>query len=123
MSRADPNPVANRRPLTSRSSAWARFLTDVLVRMRTGLCDNGEMLKASAVRVLRSGERNAWLEVELREGRYRQIRRVLEAVDMECLRLVRVAIDAIKLGDLPKGAVRSLTQREVETLQLRTRMA
>lgn len=34
MSRADPNPVANRRPLTSRSSAWARFLTDVLVRMR-----------------------------------------------------------------------------------------
>jgi 23S rRNA pseudouridine2605 synthase len=96
---------------------------DVLVRMRNGVRDNGEILKASAVRVLRLGERNAWLEVELREGRYRQIRRMLEAVDIECLRLVRVAIDAIKLGELPKGAVRSLTQREVETLQLRTRTA
>jgi len=95
----------------------------MLARMRAGLCDDGEVLKASAVRVLRSGEKNAWLEVELREGRYRQIRRMLKAADVECLRLVRVAIDDIKLGDLAKGAVRALTQREVQILRQRTRMA
>jgi phosphatidylglycerophosphate synthase len=54
MSRADPNPVANRRPLTSRSSAWARFLTDVLVRMRIApnAISVGSVLFAAAGAVL-----------------------------------------------------------------------
>ncbi len=61
-------------------------------------------------RLLRSGDRNGRIEAELKEGRNRQIRRMLEALNIECLRLVRVAFGNIMLGDLPKGAVRALTR-------------
>ena len=70
---------------------------EMIAHMRRGICEGGEMLKASSVKFLRSGGRSTWLEVELREGRYRQIRRMLKGLDIECLRLVRVAIDDIKL--------------------------
>jgi 23S rRNA pseudouridine2605 synthase len=95
---------------------------EMIAHMRRGVCEGGEMLKASAVKMLRSGDRNAWLEVELREGRYRQIRRMLKGLDMECLRLVRVAVDDIKLGDLTKGAARTLDRREVEILRQRVKI-
>jgi len=93
----------------------------MIAHMRRGVCEGGEMLTASSVQILRSGDRNTWLEVELREGRYRQIRRMLKALDMECLRLVRVAIDDIKLGDLGKGAARPLQPSEIEILRQRTK--
>jgi 23S rRNA pseudouridine2605 synthase len=68
---------------------------------------------------LRSGDRNAWIEVELKEGRNRQIRRMLEALGVECLRLVRVAIADLLLGELAKGAVRPLSDAEVRLLKQR----
>nr|WP_312865172.1 pseudouridine synthase [Rhizobium lusitanum] len=88
-------------------------------RMERGIIDDGELLTASMARLLRSGDRNSWIEVELKEGRNRQIRRMLEALGIECLRLVRVAFGDIALGDLPKGAVRPLTEAEI--LRLRRR--
>ena len=88
-------------------------------RMERGIIDDGELLTASSARLLRSGDRNSWIEVELKEGRNRQIRRMLEALGIECLRLVRVAFGDIALGDLPKGAVRALTEAEI--LRLRRR--
>ncbi|WP_276121572.1 pseudouridine synthase [Pararhizobium qamdonense] len=94
----------------------------VIAQMRRGVCEGGEMLKASSVRMLRSGDRNTWIEVELREGRYRQIRRMLKGLDMECLRLIRVAIDDIKLGDLAKGSARPLDRHEIEILRRRTQI-
>ncbi len=85
--------------------------------MTTGMEVDGQTLTAAAVRPLRAGEKNAWLEVELTEGKNRQIRRMLEAMGLECLRLVRVAIGDITLGDLAKGATRLLTDAEVRSLQ------
>lgn len=93
-----------------------------LAKMRAGIADDGELLKAAAVRLLREGDRNAWLEIELREGKNRQIRRMLEHLGVECLRLVRVAIGDIVLGDLPKGAVRALSATEVERLREQTHL-
>jgi 23S rRNA pseudouridine2605 synthase len=61
---------------------------------------------------LREGEKNCWLEVTLDEGKNRQIRRVLEALGMKVLRLVRVSIGSVKLGALPKGSWRALTRKE-----------
>ncbi|NLS01386.1 rRNA pseudouridine synthase [Rhizobium sp. P38BS-XIX] len=90
-----------------------------LERMERGIIDDGELLTASSARVLRSGDRNSWLEVELKEGRNRQIRRMLEALGIECLRLVRVAFGDMELGDLPKGAVRALTDAEITRLRRR----
>jgi len=83
--------------------------------------DGGELLRAKSARVLRSGERNAWLEVVLDEGKNRQIRRMLEALGIEVLRLVRVAIGPLALGKLPKGAHRTLTPRERITLDAAAR--
>ncbi|RAX43365.1 pseudouridine synthase [Rhizobium tropici] len=93
-----------------------------LARMERGIVDDGELLTASSARLLRSGDRNSWIEVELKEGRNRQIRRMLEALGIECLRLVRVAFGDIALGDLPKGGVRALTEAEILGLRRRAGM-
>jgi 23S rRNA pseudouridine2605 synthase len=67
--------------------------------------------------VLRGGgERHSWLEIILDEGKNRHIRRMLEALNMEVLRLVRGAIGPLLLGDLPKGATRALDPKEKQTL-------
>jgi 23S rRNA pseudouridine2605 synthase len=73
---------------------------------------DGELLRAKSASLLRQGERNSWLEIILDEGRNRQIRRMLESLGVEVLRLIRVAIGPLLLGDLPKGAVRALTPEE-----------
>jgi len=73
---------------------------------------DGEFLRVKSASVLRSGERNCWLEITLDEGRNRHIRRMFETMGVDVLRLIRVAIGALKLGDLPKGAVRALSEQE-----------
>ena len=90
--------------------------TDTLQRMREGVVEAGEHLAVRAVSLLRAGERNAWLEIALDEGRNRQIRRILSALDFEVLRLVRVAIGGVVLGDLAKGAWRELDAAELAML-------
>lgn len=89
-------------------------LLSALVR---GVEHEGDLLRAKAVRLLRAGERNAWLEIVLDEGRNRQIRRLLGAFDINVLRLVRVAIGTLELGDLGKGQWRSLAADEVARLR------
>lgn len=88
----------------------------VLAMLVEGVDIEGERLRAASVRMLRSGERNAWLEIVLDEGRNRQIRRLLAAVDIAVLRLVRVAIGELVLGELPKGQWRSLELAEARAL-------
>lgn len=78
--------------------------------------EGGEVLRAKSATVLRAGEKNAWLEIVLDEGRNRQIRRLLEALDIGVLRLMRVAIGELALGELPKGQWRLLTPAEWEAL-------
>jgi len=122
--------------LLSNDSAWAARLTDpeshldktyhvqidtrpdseLLQQLRAGIDDAGEHLAAKAVRELRRGAKNAWLEVVLDEGRNRQIRRLLAAFDIGVLRLVRVAIGSLPLGDLAGGKWRALTIPEVDAL-------
>jgi 23S rRNA pseudouridine2605 synthase len=73
---------------------------------------DGEFLRVKSASVIRSGDRNCWLEITLDEGRNRHIRRMFETIGIEVLRLIRVAIGALKLGDLPKGEVRTLNEQE-----------
>jgi 23S rRNA pseudouridine2605 synthase len=72
------------------------------------LCD----LRAKAAIILRHGDKNSWLEITLDEGKNRQIRRLLESAGVEVLRLVRVSIGPLQLGDLKKGASRQLSVDE-----------
>lgn len=83
--------------------------------------DVRERLAARRASVLRAGGRHGWLEVVLDEGRNRHIRRLLEGLDVEVLRLVRIAVGSITLGDLRKGEWRHLTAREVRDAALSPR--
>jgi 23S rRNA pseudouridine2605 synthase len=72
----------------------------------------GDMLRVKSASLLRQGERNSWLEIILDEGKNRHIRRMFETMGIEVLRLIRVAIGPLRLGDLAKGAVRPMTPDE-----------
>ena len=84
--------------------------------LTAGVNSDGELIRAVAARVLRSGKKNSWLEITLDEGKNRQIRRMLAGLGVEVLRLVRVAIGPLPLGKLPKGAHRALTVEELHSL-------
>lgn len=73
---------------------------------------SGEFLSVKRVSRLRGGEKNTWIEVVLDEGRNRHIRRIFEELGIEVLRLVRVEIGPLQLGDLAKGEVRALSREE-----------
>ena len=122
--------------LFSNDPAWAARITDpktgpsktyhvhidrlptaaLLETLEKGVVLNGERLNAKSARCLRAGQKNAWLEIVLAGGRNRQIRRMLAAVDVSVLRLVRVAIGPLSLGKLPKGQWRALTEQEIDLL-------
>jgi len=85
---------------------------DLLARLKRGVSVGSDLLRVKEARALRVGSENSWLEITLDEGKNRQIRRVLGALGAQVLRLVRVSIGLLELGDLKKGAVRPLTKRE-----------
>ena len=125
--------------LLSNDTGWAAAITDpathldktyhvqvagkpdasVLAAMLAGAEDAGDWLRARHVSLLRTGEKNAWLEVVLDEGRNRHIRRLLGALGFDVLRLVRVAIGPLVLGELAKGQWRQLSEGEVRALDAR----
>ncbi|MGO4699890.1 pseudouridine synthase [Dyella sp. 2RAB6] len=122
--------------LLSNDSAWAARLTEprhhvdktyhvqidavpdtaLLERLAHGVVEEGERLAAKQAALLRTGEKNAWLEIVLDEGRNRHIRRLLAAHDIGVLRLIRVAIGTLPLGELAKGQWRHLRPEEVAAL-------
>ncbi len=95
--------------------------TAVLAALRNGVEfteDSGVRHRSAPaeVRVLRRAGVDTWLLLTIHEGRKRQIRRMLAAVGLPVVRLVRVGIGSLTLGDLPVGQWRYLTAGEVEAL-------
>lgn len=88
----------------------------VLQTLLAGIDSEVGFLCATRVELLRQGEKNAWLEITLDEGRNRQIRRLLQALDIAVLRLIRTAIGGLALAGLPKGHCRELTAAELSLL-------
>jgi 23S rRNA pseudouridine2605 synthase len=77
-----------------------------------------EFLRVKRAAIVRVGKKNSWLEIVLDQGKNRQIRRLLAALGIEVLRLVRIAVGPLQLGDLPKGKVRELTEEEKAALDV-----
>jgi 23S rRNA pseudouridine2605 synthase len=77
---------------------------------------DGEVLRTKQARLLRAGQKNCWLEIILDEGKNRQIRRTIEGMGVDVLRLIRVAMGPLQLGDLAKGKYRVLTLDEKRVL-------
>ena len=65
---------------------------------------------------MRDSEKRTHLEITITEGRNRQVRRMLEAVDSKVMKLVRTAIGPIRIGELPIGRWRNLSDDEVAAL-------
>jgi len=84
---------------------------------------SGETLRAKQARVLRGGQRNTWLELVLDEGKNRQIRRMLDHLGITVLRLVRVAVGPLQLGELPKGKYRYLSPNEKTAMDQATKVS
>lgn len=104
---------------------------DALAQLRKGIRLSGKRTRPAEVRLLpaapdlpdrpvpirfRKSIPTAWLEITLREGLNRQVRRMTAAVGHPTLRLVRIAIGPIVLGDLQPGHWRDLTKREIEEI-------
>jgi 23S rRNA pseudouridine2605 synthase len=84
----------------------------LMAKLMSGVESDGELLRATKARLVRGGEKRSWIEVTLDEGKNRQIRRMFEQLGLEVLRLVRIGIGPLPLGDLPKGEWRRLSAEE-----------
>ncbi len=93
--------------------ADAHFLGRLMHGMKS---KDGELLRVKQASLLRSGQKNCWLEIILDEGKNRHIRRMIESAEVEVLRLIRVAVGPLQLGDLAKGVSRPLTHGEKKSL-------
>jgi 23S rRNA pseudouridine2605 synthase len=85
-------------------------------RFTRGVLHEGETLKAEKARVLSVNNSNSLVELELAEGKNREVRRLFESQGLEVNRLVRTQIGKIKLGELPSGKWRILTEPEIKSL-------
>ena len=95
-----------------------RPLSDAdLERLRAGVVLDGRSTAPAIVERSRPGQGGYWLRVVLREGRNRQVRRMIEAVGGNVMRLVRTRIGPLRLDDLEPGEWRELTTDEVRQLR------
>lgn len=90
--------------------------TELLVK---GVVHEGERLKAERARVLATNNRTTLLELELAEGKYRELRRMFEVLGRGVVKLQRIQIGPIKLGELRLGRWRTLTGAEIKSLLAR----
>ena len=90
---------------------------DVLAQLHRGIHLAEGFAHAKHVRIKSRRKRSTILEMVLDEGRNREVRRLLARVGHKVQRLKRIAVGPVRLGDMPVGAVRLLTIREIESLQ------
>jgi len=103
-------------PKTYQVKAATLLSDEQIGRLRLGVTLTDGPTRPAEVHRLRDGPRHTFLEITISEGRNRQVRRMLEAVGSKVLKLVRTAIGPVRIGDLPIGKWRRLTDKEIRTL-------
>ncbi len=86
-------------------------------QLRAGISLQDGVTSPATVRILKRLRKKSWLEIELHEGRYREVRRMFEVLGYTVEKLVRTRFGPIRLGSLSVGKLHPLTSREVESLQ------
>ena len=104
-------------PKTYLVKASQRLTDEQLQRLRDRVELADGPTRPARVRRVRDSEKYTHLEITLTEGRNRQVRRMIEALDVTVLKLVRVKIGPIPIGGLAIGKWRSLTPAEVRALR------
>jgi len=99
-----------------RVSVSGQVTPEIASTLTKGVYHEGDLLKAEKVRILRSAQGKSLVELTLREGKNREVRRLFETQNLTVDKLQRVQIGAIKLGELPKGKWRTLTAAEIKSL-------
>jgi pseudouridine synthase len=103
-------------PKTYLVKASTRLSDEQLQQLRDGIAlDDGQTRPAQVTRV-RDSAKYTHFEIKITEGRNRQVRRMVEALGAKVLKLVRVQLGAIRIGTLPIGKWRHLTDAEVRQL-------
>lgn len=99
-----------------RATVEGRVASPMLKRFLAGIEDAGETLKAEKARIISANNSHSVVELELAEGRNREVRRLFASQELNVIRLQRIQIGRIKLGELPVGKWRSLTEPEIKSL-------
>jgi 23S rRNA pseudouridine2605 synthase len=93
-----------------------RVEREMLAQFVRGIFQGGEKLKADKTRLVSASSSRSVVELELTEGKNREIRRLFESQNITVKRLQRLQIGAIKLGELKPGKWRTLTEPEIKSL-------
>jgi pseudouridine synthase len=89
---------------------------EMLRRFTQGLWFEGEKYKAEKARLISGGTSQSTVELDLAEGKYREVRRLFESQGRTVKRLQRTQIGKLKIGELRPGKWRSLTEAEINSL-------
>ena len=103
-------------PKTYLVKASTLLSDEQLEHLRRGVTLNDGPTRPAVVQRIRDAAKYTFLEITISEGRNRQVRRMLEAVDSKVLKLVRTAIGPVRIGELVIGKHRGLTEAEVGVL-------
>jgi 23S rRNA pseudouridine2605 synthase len=90
---------------------------DDLAMIRKGIRLEDGITAPARVRVVERLRKNAWVEIDIHEGRKREVRRMFEALGYFVEKLIRIRVGTVGLGSLPRGALRPLSHAEVKTLR------
>ena len=99
-----------------RATVEGRVEPGMLQRMLRGVEHEGETLQAQKARLIDANNSHSLVELELAEGKNREVRRLFESQGLTVSRLQRTQIGPIKLGELPLGKWRALTEPEIKSL-------
>ncbi len=104
-------------PKVYRAEVRGKVRRDLPTRLKEGVYLSDGKAFASEVRIVHSATDRSMLEITLREGKNRQVRRMLARCDHKVTRLTRIKIGTLSMKNLPLGGARRLTGRELQSLR------
>jgi 23S rRNA pseudouridine2605 synthase len=103
-------------PKTYLVKASTLLSDEQLQQLRDGVLLSDGPTQPAQVKRVRDSAKYTFLEITLHEGRNRQVRRMIEAIGSKTLKLVRIQIGGLRIGELPIGRYRELTRAEVASI-------